>query len=115
MDFPIQINTIRMGLSIIYSRGLQVNKSSNYVLQDLKIVFIRANSAGPDEMPQNAAFHLGLHFLPKYPFSGFQHAKGKLAIIFPFSLTSSLWLSQRYCSSTHNRYLLYNHTVCDMG
>ena len=30
----------------------------------LKIVFIFANSADPDEMPYYAAFHLGLHYLP---------------------------------------------------
>ena len=30
--------------------------------------FVLANSADPDEMQHNAAFHLGLHFLPKYPF-----------------------------------------------
>ena len=36
----------------------------------LKIVFILANSVGPDEMPYLAAFHLVLHCLhvPKYPF-----------------------------------------------
>ena len=29
---------------------------------------ILANSADPDEMQHDAAFHLGLHCLPKYPF-----------------------------------------------
>ena len=29
----------------------------------LKIVLILANSADPDEMPPDAAFHLGLHCL----------------------------------------------------
>ena len=28
--------------------------------------FIFANSAVPDELPHNVAFHLGLHCLPKY-------------------------------------------------
>ena len=38
----------------------------------LKIDFVLANSAGPDEMPHyNAAFHLGLPCLLKYPFRGF--------------------------------------------
>ena len=27
-----------------------------------------ANSADLDEMPHNASFHLGLHYLLKYPF-----------------------------------------------
>ena len=31
----------------------------------LKTVFISANSADPDELPPYAAFHLGLHCLPK--------------------------------------------------
>ena len=30
-----------------------------------KVVLILANSAGPDEMQHNAAFHLGLHCLLK--------------------------------------------------
>ena len=32
----------------------------------LNIVFILANIADPEEMPPYAAFHLGLHCLPKY-------------------------------------------------
>ena len=56
MDFPIQIHTIRMGLLIIYSK--------NNVFQPLKIVFIIANSEGPDEMQHHAAFRLVLHCLP---------------------------------------------------
>ena len=41
----------------------------------LKIFFIIANSADPDEMPPSVAFHLCLHCLPKYPFTGIQHEK----------------------------------------
>ena len=37
----------------------------------MKIVFVIANSADPDEMPHDVAFHLGLHCLSKYPFRGF--------------------------------------------
>ena len=29
--------------------------------------FVLANSADPDEMPPDLAFHLGLHCLPRYP------------------------------------------------
>ena len=32
----------------------------------MKIVFTITNSLDPDEMPHTAAFHLGLHCLPKY-------------------------------------------------
>ena len=37
------------------------------IFLSLKIDFVLVNNAGPDEMPQYAAFHLpvGLHFLPK--------------------------------------------------
>ena len=31
---------------------------------------ILANSADPDEMRTYGAFHLGLHYLLKYPFTG---------------------------------------------
>ena len=38
------------------------------VFLSLKIVFVFANGVDPDEMPHYAAFHLGLHCLPKYTF-----------------------------------------------
>ena len=41
------------------------------IFLSLKIDFVLANNAYPDEMPHNAAFHLGLHCLPKYSFRGF--------------------------------------------
>ena len=77
MDFPIQINTIRMGLSIIYFKESEVKIQNNYELQSLRIVIILANSVDPDEMPHFAAFHLGLHCLPKYPLRGFLYTKGQ--------------------------------------
>ena len=46
------------------------------VFLSLKGVSILANSVDPDEMQHYAAFHLGLHSLPEYPFSGFQYTKG---------------------------------------
>ena len=69
MDFPIHIATLRMGLSIIYSRGYRYTFPNKYVLQSLIIVFIIANRAEPDETQHHAAFHLvlGLHCLPNYP------------------------------------------------
>ena len=36
----------------------------------LKIDFVLANRPDTDEIPHNAAFHLGLHCPPKYPFRG---------------------------------------------
>ena len=71
--FPIQIRTIRCPLYI--SSGIGRISLKN-VLQSLKIVFILANSAGPDEMLRFAAFNLGFHCLPKYPIRAFKHTKG---------------------------------------
>ena len=39
-------------------------------------MFIQANSADPDKMPQYVAFFLGLRLLAMYLFRGFQYAKG---------------------------------------
>ena len=52
-----------------------------YVFLSLEVILILANSADPDEMHHYAAFHLGLHCLPKYPLgvSSIQRAKGYLA------------------------------------
>ena len=43
------------------------------VFLSLRVVFILANSADPDEMPSNVAFHLGLHCLPEYLFNRIQN------------------------------------------
>ena len=47
----------------------------NYYVFLLKIVFILATNADPDEIPSYAAFHLGLHCLPKYLFTHTQNEK----------------------------------------
>ena len=65
----IKLHTITSGWSSIYNEGSQVIISpKNIVFLSLKIGFIIANSADPDEMLHNAAFHLGLHCLTEYPF-----------------------------------------------
>ena len=46
----------------------------------MKIVLMLANSADPDEMQLYAAFYLGLHCLPKYPFRVFQYTKDKYGL-----------------------------------
>ena len=45
--------------------------------ESLKMIIILANSADPDEMPPQAAFHLGFHCLPKYLFTVIQIENGK--------------------------------------
>ena len=63
---------------VIYMEGSQdtgYNFEKNSVFLPLEIDFVLANSADPDEMPNYAAFHLGLHCLPKYLFRGFRSTK----------------------------------------
>ena len=50
------IDTISMGLPIVYFKGLQINFSKYDV-------YVVANSADPNEMEHYAAFHHGLHCL----------------------------------------------------
>ena len=49
--------------------------------ESLKVDLILANSADPDEMQHNAAFHLGLLCLPTYPFRAFEYKKGISLVI----------------------------------
>ena len=61
----------------IYVEGSQIIIFKKYcILFSPKIDLVLANSADPDEMPHNAAFHLGLQCLPKYQFWGFWPSKG---------------------------------------
>ena len=74
MDFPIHIDIISMELPI---GTVQVEFSNLCLLMSLYVALSLANNAGPDEMQHyNAAFHLGLHCLPKYLFMGFRYTKG---------------------------------------
>ena len=57
-------------------RGQRLYFQNNIKFLSLKIDLILANSADPDEMPPDAAFHLGFHWLPKYPFGDFWSSKG---------------------------------------
>ena len=63
MEFPIKFDTVKAGCSIVYIEVSQIIISKNIFLS-LKIDFFLANSVAPDEMPHEAAFHLGLHCLP---------------------------------------------------
>ena len=62
----------------MYIEGSQVIFSKKkYIFLSLKIDFVLANSADPDEMLIYETFHLGLHCLLKYLFRGFQYTKGQ--------------------------------------
>ena len=76
MEFSINLHTIKSGWSIVYIYGSHVIISKNIVFLSLKIGFVLVNSADPYLMQHYAAFHLGLHCLPKYPFRGFRSTKG---------------------------------------
>ena len=65
-----------MDLSILYFKGSQVKFLIDDFFLFLKTVLILANSADPDEMPPDTAFHLGLHCLLKYLFTVIQIEKG---------------------------------------
>ena len=57
----------------VFLRGRRSKFLISDVCMSLKLVFILANSADPDEILHNATFHLGLHCLPKYLFTGIQN------------------------------------------
>ena len=66
--FLIKININRVGIFPLW--GCWSKFLKNDVFMSLKNVFILANSADPDKMPHDVAFHLGLHCLTKYLFTG---------------------------------------------
>ena len=73
------------GWSIVYIEGLIYNflqKYCNYFSEDL--FCSRANSDAPDEMPQNAAFHLCLHCFVIVPIMGFLAYRGLKQTDFAF-------------------------------
>ena len=66
MDSFFWLDTIHLGWSIVYIKGSQVIISNENCISFSEIVFVLANSVDPDEMLHYAAFHLGLHYLPRY-------------------------------------------------
>ena len=78
MEFSIKLHIIMSEWCIVYIVGSQVIISKNIVFLSLKIEYVIANSTDPDEMPHNAAFHLGLHCLQKYPFRDFKRVNIQL-------------------------------------
>ena len=76
MEFPIKFDTVKSGWSIVYIEGSQIIIFKTIIIFSLKVEFVLANSADPDEMPHNAAFHQSLHYLLKYSFRGFWFSKG---------------------------------------
>ena len=65
MDFPIHIDAISMDLSILHFKGSHSEFSQLWRISALEGCISLSKSAHPDEMQQCAAFHQGLHCLPK--------------------------------------------------
>ena len=83
----MHVDRLSMGFSILY---LILKFLYNYdALLSRRLVFIFANSAGPDEMPHYATFHLGPHFF----LSPAKH--GRHIGIMPSSAFSQLLVSDR--------------------
>ena len=75
MDFSIHLDTISMGLPIVYFKGSQVKVPKLWCISVPEGFLILANSADPDEMQHYAAFHQSLHCLPKHSFRCFRYTK----------------------------------------
>ena len=73
MDFPIHIDTISLGLPIMFFKGSQVDVSKLYCISVPEGCFNLSKQCRPYEMQHNAAFHLDLHCFAKYRFRGFQY------------------------------------------
>ena len=70
MEFSTNLETVMSGWSILYIEGLLIiisPKKLHIVFFYIKIDFVLAHSEDP-KITHFAAFHLGLHCLPKYPF-----------------------------------------------
>ena len=79
MDNPIQyVDTIWNCPFVFFKKGCvsKFLKKMYFCPCRLFVTVILANGADPDEMPPNAAFHLGLQCLPKYLFIGIQNENG---------------------------------------
>ena len=113
MGFLFQIHAIRMGLCIKYFRGSHRLKFPNYdVFLSLMIVLTSAKSVEPDEMPHYAAFHLGLHCLPKYRFRRFKHTKGHSIIHIKISNSFVFKVLEYWFGDHVMRHFIWVFTVC---
>ena len=65
MDFSLKFDTDKSGWSIVYIGWSQVIISKNKYCISLMMDFVLPDSTDLDEMLCSAAFHLGLHCLPK--------------------------------------------------
>ena len=74
--FFIHINAIGWNSPFHILRARRSELPNYNAFLFLKIVLTSTKSVDPGEMPLSAAFLMGLHCLPKYPFRVFQNTKG---------------------------------------
>ena len=90
----------------------------------LKMVLVLANNGDHGEMPHHAAFHLGLHCLPKCEFRSHLYRKGQMQKLLSFYMriwlgsTVAQWQSA-WLETEDRRFELYSITVlcekCSLG
>ena len=93
-------------MCIVLLKGSQVRFPNNDIFPSLKIFSILENSVDLDEMLHNAEFHLGLHFLPMYPFRGFQYTIFNCAL---YSLNPARYL--KFLISSYFAFLISRYFV----
>ena len=81
---PVKLESGGLGLE---SSTLHVVPLSHCTCNEERFIFV--NSADPDEMPHNAAFHLGRHCLPLYLCACIRSKYGAILI---FNRKSDRWL-----------------------
>ena len=65
MKKPIKFDSVKSGRSIVHVEGSQVIISEIYYISFSEDRFCHSKQRKPDEMLHHAAFHLGLHCMPK--------------------------------------------------
>ena len=72
--FFLLVRHNKLGMVHYINRGFTCNTFQTKI--SLKIVFVLTNRVDPDEMPLGAAFHQGLHCLPKCAIRSHWYTKG---------------------------------------
>ena len=115
MDYPMHIDRISIGLSIVYFKGSHVEFSRLWCISVHEDFLILVSNADL----------LGLGCLPKYQFWGFQYTKGLITLYLStidFYLDAAFhqglhcWLRQKLSSKKENLMQFYLEIItCDQG
>ena len=66
IEYSVITSDVIKSFDCIYCKVTGYSFKKDIVFLSLMTKFVSVNSADPDEMPHYAAYHLGLHCLPKY-------------------------------------------------